>query len=399
MLKQIEPFTSFTGFTYSSPTVSAHLINEYADYVSGNTLTQSLIFKFDGASGQYFEKTFSPAIDVSDYSEIVMSIHSRNYNGAGISYKKPADFKYKIDFGTGKEFYLPIPMSFSDITIALGSITSIERIRVTALSNDRDYVFFSNMLAIKDELPLDLFTAIQERLEKEIADVYPDGYSVGTIASASTGDDSIDIDGNRYFLGKYSLIKIKDGSGSECVHLGENDEYSYKMLPTVNNGVLVNNYTSATVYLQFPVVYGTFQDDIILPSISVWGFAPEPVLRGSKLQVIPDTYKTDGSLTERRDAQIQLYRIFLAVESRQNQLNGIICQFVRNFIAREELYMNGRKYEIKSEAPPIETEPVEPINDTYKHVYEMVVEVKEEIGARVTLPNTTTITGTVNIQE
>lgn len=388
----IDALTSFTGWTFSHPSkVSAHVVNEYSEYIAGNTNDASLIFKFSDANGEYAEKVFSTPIDVISYNEVVISVLSRAFAGAGIDYKKPADFMYKIDFGSGKEFYLPVPFSFSDITFFLNGITSIERIRITAVHSDTDYLFVSNCVAVKDELPLDILRSVQEKMESEITEDLGDGIAVGTVASASAGDDSITIGGDRFYCESYALLLIKDGSNQEYIQVGDNDGSTYKLMHTVNNGVLTNSYTGATVYLQIKVRFGISQDDIILPSICLWGFTPEPIFRGSKIQSIFDTYKTDGSLTERRDAQIQLYRIFFQCESRNYELNGIMGQYVRDFLAREFVYMNGRKFEIKGTVAATEQEPADGVNDVFRHTYEGSIEVKEDIGKRSVLPNTSTI--------
>lgn len=393
----IEDFTSFTGFVASHASVTFPIVNEYPDMIAGNELETSLVFRFNGAQGKYFEKVFAQPIDVTDFKEIVFSIFSREFRGAGYEMKRPDDFKYKIDFGGADEFFIPLGMNFADVTLWLNGITSISRIRVTALHNDDDYIFMSNMVAVKDELPLDIFRAVKEKLDFEIAKLYPDGLLIGTVSSAASGAKQINIAGAREFIDKYSIVKIKDGSGEELVELDDNDEGTYKLSPNFNDGELVNSYTNALVYLQFYTRFGTSQDEVVLPSISIWGMTPEPILRGGKIQSILDTYKVDGTLTERRDAQIQLYKISLNIESRWNEINATIAQIVRDFLAREQLFINGRRYEITSSAVPEEITPVEAINDIFILIYEMGIEVKEDIGLREVLEVTSVINRTITM--
>lgn len=398
----VEPFTSFTDFTAGN-TAALELVNQLPEYIAGNTLTASLMFKFM-AAGDYVEKVFASPVNTTGYDELVFSVYSvnRQYSGVSLLRKPPAaqadftdqDFAYKIDFG-GAEYYVPIGQTLHDVTIRLQGTASITRVRITALRDGLDYLVLSNLVANIVEVPVDIWEAVQERVSADIAARYPDGLEVGMV-SAAAGATSITITGDRYFLEKYAVVKIKSVAGEEYHQLGENNNKTYKLIPSVSSGALTYTHAGAQVYLQLPVNKYMGQDDIQLPSCSLAGMNPEPVLRGSELDEKLDTFKVSGTVLARRDARIQFYRISLNVQSRSLQLCAIISQFVRDFIGREVLWVGGRKFELVPGAPPTEVEPAEGINDVWLHTYEFGIEVKEELGTLVELPLTTTFNTTVN---
>lgn len=400
MQKPVDLFDTNAGWVFTGG-ASYKGVNTYAEFISGNLNTSSQVYHFNGAGDM--TKTPLTPIDIAGCSELVFSVWSRELKGWGSEMKRPNDFKYRIDIqfalaGPFYGYYIPLGYRMQDVTIKLpAGVSQIFSIVITSLHTVDDYIMLSNMVVVKDEIPLDIFSSIKEVLDADILAYLGDGIEIGDVAAALAGDDKITITGLRQYADKYAVVKIKDSLNSEIHQLGENDEVKYAFTTNISTGILAHNYTNAKVYLQVPVSYGVLQKELELPSVGVWGMAPEAINRGAKLESIVDTYRTDGTLMERRDGQIQLYRIFINIMSRSNEINAIIGQAIRTFIAREKLFINGRKFDLSSSGPAEEIEPVEPINDIFKHVYELGIEVKEDIAARVLLPVTTDVNGTVGI--
>ena len=97
-----ENFDSVTGWTASTGAV-VYGVNDIKDFIAGD-LSHSLIVGFN-ATGCYVTKIYSPAISTVGYKELTLHVWSR-LKGADDN-EKYTDFVYKIDFGSGKEYYFP----------------------------------------------------------------------------------------------------------------------------------------------------------------------------------------------------------------------------------------------------------------------------------------------------
>jgi hypothetical protein len=156
----------------------------------------------------------------------------------------------------------------------------------------------------------------------------------------------------------------------------------------------------ATVYLQFPTWINPRQDDIRLPGLAIWGVTPEPILRGSKLDILRDSFLSDGSESKQRvEGQILRYAILIDCESRSDELIDIMTRVVRVLAAGEKLWINGRKHDIYFTGTPIELRPTQGIDIISKIQYSIDVEVKENINDRQAVPTTTTINTTITTVE
>jgi len=389
----VEDFTTSTGWVASDATkVSVKALNELPDYIAGYN-TKSLVFEFkNDALNEYIEKDLSVSpFDVTNYNELVFHVWSREHQNTGVGLVKASDFKYKLDIYSSEGFLIGLSDHFQDITFDISEINTINKIRITALSNTGDFILFSEMLAVKDELPLDIFQGTKEAIENVIDNNYATQYPIGTV-TASAGDTDIDITGNRNWIDKYAVITITDGVNSETHQIAENTEINFKFNSMYNGNSMLKNYTAANVYLKIPVGFGRSAKEIFLPGIAIWGMTPEPILRGSKLDKIYDTYKSDFSATERRDAQIQNHTILVDCEARETQTEILadMSQLVRNFIAKEGLWINGKKFYIKHLGSPTFLEGLTKYNQINKIQWEFSVEVKEEIYSRTTIPAITT---------
>lgn len=355
-----------------------------------------MVFKIpSGNTGEYITKTVSA--DVTDYDELVFSIYSRNKRGN--EFIKPADFYYKIDIysgtGTVTEYYVPTVMNFSDVVIYISGMTTISRIRITALHDDEDYLIISNMLAVKDEIPLDIFTGVKEALEEDIVTAYGDGILIGT-TTASAGVSSITVSSEN-FLERYATILIDDGTNSEVHTIGDTADGLHQFLSIYDGATLVNDYTAANVYLTFPVEIASNSRELLMPSISIWGITPEHIWRGAKLEDVNDTFITGGNVYIRRQGALFNHTIALTCVARHNEILAYLSEIARRFIAREKLYINGRRYEIKFNSIPTETEPVQNTDIFPQIVYLFDVEIREEIWTRVSSPPADAATVTYTI--
>lgn len=391
MKLQIDTLTSVTGWTISSPSTITE--NEIENYIAGLN-TKSLMIKFDSTGGRNATKTFGTPFDVTDYETLVFSIWSQT-KGIDKNYLKPSDFAYKIKIDDTHEYYIPVWSSFSDISIGIEDVTSITQIKITALHTDTDYIIISEMVAEHEEIPYDILIAMKDNIDYLMNLDQGNGILLGTI-NATTGDTSITFSTTPNYLNRYGVVYITGGGNSETHQVDDNDSLIFQLNDNYDGNAILNDYTGASVYLMFPTYINPKQDDIRLPGMAVWGIEPEPVLRGSKLDTLRDSFLvSDYSSKERPDGQILRYPILIDCESRSDELIDIMTRIIRRLASREILWINGRKHDIYFTGTPTELRATQGFDIISKVQYSIDVEVKENIFDRQAVVATTIITETI----
>lgn len=380
----IDNINAVTGWTGTSG-ASITGLTGMAMYSAGNNNT-SLIAKFDGLNS-YIEKSYSA--DISDYDEIILWISSRSLGKK--FHRSVDDYSYKIDFGdSDREFYLPVNSDFYYIRIK-ADFDTISRMRITALTDTTDYLILSYFIASKTVLPLDIFQGVKEQIEH-----YRDNNValkiIGTF-SGSTGDSSIEFDNPVPYLDRYAVIKIDDGVNSEIHGIISREGNKYVFSGAYNGNSLVNDYVDATVYLYYPIEFGTSEKDIVFPSITIWGFSPERQLITNELDHIIDSVKTsDDTYQERQVGQYLNWLLMIDCTCKEEwEVLGELSEIVRKVIGQKIIWVNGRKCYIDFEAPPVMKEPTEAYDIIPEVQYSANITVREELFNEQTLYKTTSI--------
>ena len=378
MKLSVEPFVSLSGWS-GDGSISADSLNEIPDYVADG-LASSVIFEIPaGNEGNYIEKTIS--VDVTGYEEIVLSVWSRRMKSD--DYLKGGDFSYKIAFEGTKEFYLPAYRNFTDVTIALGALTALTKVRITALHDLEDYLLLSACYAIDDEYPLDIMTAIESGLEAWVTSLIGDTIYSGT-ATGRKNADYMEVSGYGDFLDRYSIVKIV-GASTETHQVKEFIGDRMTFMSTYDGEKVLYTHSASPIYLQFPVVFGTAEREAAIPGITVWGMVPEPVPRATGIERRVDTYDVAGTFGDRREDQILRYTFLIDCVARQDELQARLNRVVRRFLGQNYLWINGRKHDFEWDMPPQDIRPEAPIETIAKSQYELAIEVKEPREARQSL--------------
>ena len=387
VIDNLDTTTSWTA----SGGATIYGVNAISSYIAGDN-DGSAIFKFN-ALNSYVEKTY--ATDVSDYDNFTIWIYSAGQRTS--QYRKAGDFFYKIDLGTGKEFYLNTYENFYYVSIDISDIDTIDRIRITSNHAEMDYLICSYAVASADIFPLDILNGVKERLEDE-RDNYFSQNNIGTI-TASAGDNSITFSSNVSFIDRYVVIQIDDGANSEKHQIEKKESNTIYFSDQFDGSSVVNNFTDANVYLYYPVNVGTIQQEIRVPSISVWGFAPERVLIDSEQSNILDSIQ-DNTFKERKEGQYLDWLLLIDCESREGyQVLGELSLITRQMIGKKYLWVNGRKINIDFEGASTEIDLSDEFEIVPKIQYPARVQIREDLYERTSLPKTTVINTTVEIEE
>jgi hypothetical protein len=401
MKKSIEEFTSNTGWTYNA-NGTFHGYNKHLEFVAGGN-SQSMIFKFSLVnSGQAKEVVKSGlSIDVAGYDDLVFSIWSRNKQNTGHTYQRASDFVYKLEVNGSKEMLIPLSSTFTDVVMDITDIDTITQIKITALHSDTDYLNISHMVAVTDQIPLDVFRALRDEIRKQLNIYYPrfiasdsnvsgvtnKGIKIGTITE-SAGAKSIVLNAPQY-IENASAILIDGGGNSEIHHIEKSDNKEHFFSSLFDGRTLVNSYTNADVYLYIDVSFHNEEKQIILPSVAIWGMTPEPDFYARKEDLVRDTMLSDGSVNERPRGQLYDYNIIISCEARTLNIMNFMSKVVRDMIGREVLWINGRKMDLNFTGSPTFIEPKEDYNEIPMIQYTANIELKEDIFTRESLSKVT----------
>ena len=390
MKKVIDNLDSLSGWTGSGG-ASVHALNALDEYIAGNN-DNSIMFNFNGLDS-YVEKTYSE--DITDYDEITIWAYS-NSKGNN-NYNKVTDFSYAIDFGNGNIFYLPIYNSFACVSVNIQALTSLDKIKIIAKHSDADTLILSYIVTSKELFPFDILQSLQEQLELE--KVRSASLKFASLLSGVGGDSYIEFESPPNFLDRFMAIKIDDGINSEIHHINKKENLNKFSFSGLYDGrLLKNTYTDANVYIYYPVEFGTTQKEIVLPSITIWSFAPERLEIVTDLEKQIKTVQYTGEFEEEQIGVYFRWLILIDCEAKEEwELLGEISNIVRKTISKKIIWINGQKGYIDFAVPAVEIYPTEDFDIVPKIQYAVNLEIQEKIYSPISLPAFTDLNFTANI--
>jgi len=369
-------------------------LNSIKEFVAGD-LENSVLLRFSGKDS-YAEKTYDSAIDLTGYTEILIWVWSRNKRRNG--YRNPkSDFSYSISFNDTEEFYLPIRESFFYAVFDCSQISSLEKIKIKALTDNEDHIIISYGVLSKDEFPIDVFTGIKEKIEIEISKTIQEKYLIGEF-TAESDSDRIRIAKDSPWIDRHSTILLKDETNSEIHSVSERKEGEFFFAKTYDGKFLKNDYEEGLVYLHFPVVFGRRQTEIELPSITLWGLEPELVPLANQMDAINDSHRvSDETVMERREGHFIKHTILIDCEARQDELLAELTTVIRRVIGSTYFYCNGKKLALSFFGGAKEIDSTESFQIIPKVQYTVDVIIQEEVYEKEKLNSTKAIQASVEI--
>lgn len=384
MINEFENFDSITGWVASTG-AAIHGLCSDKTFIAGN-LSNSLMLKFS-TQNAYCTKTFGTAISTVGYSQLVLHVGSR-INRSN-DYRKLSDFLYKISLGTGKEYYLPTPQTFCDITIDISDITSIEQIKITYLGTEEDYLFLSYGCLVEDDMPLNIYLGIKKEIDAQLL-AAKNTFEVGTITGAA-GDKQLTFTTAPSWIDRYAAVRIA-GTADEIHHISDTTETDYKFSSLFAGSSLLASHSSKKVYLHPVCEYGKKHKEIVIPSINIWGVTPEPQYLDNDMDLVLDTWKDGKIVSERPVGRFFKYDIMIDCEARSDEVLMLLSRCVKKAIqGNYRIWCGGKAVQIEINGIPVEEYPTDTLTIIPKIQFMVAVVVREEVASRVSLPATTDI--------
>lgn len=369
-------------------------LNEFSDKIAGLNDASLLAAFSEDDDTQVLSKSYD-SIDISDYDTLILSAVSRNYGKDDYS---DNTFYYKIAINDSNEYYLPVNKTFNNIDIAIDDVDTLDKIEITALHGEKDYLWISEIVVEKQDLAIDIMEAVKEHLEYYIDKAVGDGLTLGTV-SGSSGDSQVTFPDISY-LEQYAVFKISDGTNEETHQIesiGRDLEVTF--MSTFDGSSLQNDYDEADLILTFPVHINPDEKNICLPGLTVWGFTPTPLFRTGMLDHYVFAYNTDGSVITQAEGQLLTMALQIDCEARQSYLLNICAKAVRYWLENQILWVSGRFHELSWNDPAIETPPSSGIDIIPKLQYNLAIEAREMFADRQTYYPVTDTTLTINMEE
>jgi hypothetical protein len=182
------------------------------------------------------------------------------------------------------------------------------------------------------------------------------------------------------FLARYSCIEIKDDDNTEAHQIITDNNNKYTFSSLFDGRVFKNNFDKFECDLLFPVRFGVWEKEIILPSFTLWEFAFTQTHRNAEL--LPDVYQRNiedkiiGSLTQ---GAVNAYKILVDVESHSYELIEHMTFSVKRMLADNCIWVNNQKCFIQLMSDPVEITPNEDLSIIPKVQYNINVSFRENV--------------------
>lgn len=380
MKVELDSLDSAAGWTLTG-SVSAS-VNGHPEFVA-DALAGSLLVHFPvGSKGMGISKALD--VDASGCSEVTLSVWSRNFGGTlGLD---PAGHRYSVAFEATKAYCLPLPFGFDSVDFGIDGWTKATKLEVLALTDDEDWMVLSACYAVREDLPLDLFSAVKAGLEAKVLEVAGKGIPAGKVTCAA-GADSVTLSEYGY-IDRYCTLLIDDGANSEVHRVNRYDRPSL-WFGAAGDGVRTKYaHAAADVYLALPVEFGTEETEAVVPGISVYGMASADAQTDQDTFTVIDTLNLLGGAAARRVQWLQEYDVFVDCEARHSYVLALLARAARRWMAGSVLWVNGRKLELMCSESGDYVEPDSAVDAIPKLQYRMKVSVREERADREYLPAT-----------
>lgn len=376
----VDACDSVTGWSASIPGITFSLTS-YEEYIAEHFGNALLVTIPSGSRGQTFEKTVT-LTGASNVTHFVVTAWSRRR--ASPFYPTIDSYSYQMQtFGPGTGWYgFPVFPGVGPVTMHPvvwgGNGTRTFRFKVN--HDDADVLLLSAAYLVSTELPLDILTGIKAEIEYWRDTRYAQDRYVCDVEGLQGAKELVISSAS--FIDRYAVVTIwNDANDFETHQIDTIDGEKITFLSTYDGRSLTRDYDPATggyLYLEFPVVYGTTEIEAAVPSIALWTMAPEPLLRtGLLASEVSAAMVTDDAWVRSREYMNMKFPVLIDITSRHNETLAFMSRFVRNFLSRGVVWINGARHNFVWSIPSRETLPTLPVETLPQVQYTLEVEVLE----------------------
>lgn len=377
----IDNLTETTGWTVNAPSTVSQI--SFSEWLAGHNSSSLMFFFDDDDTTRTATKTYS--VDVSDYDELVFHIHSFKYKQN--RYRYNTDFNYKITLNGTEVFYVPMYTTWNDVTIDISGINTLTEIKLEPLHDTNDYVVWSYIVAVKEEISIDMMEGLKDLIENEQSERSLQRVQIGTV-SVSNGDTAFTINNHTENIERYTVIQIDDTVNSEIHLITGTDSYNGITEMDLNNfdgNTIQNDFTNAPIYVYYPVTINNQEREIYIPGITIWGVSPEAFATQSEIDSRVDSWQP-SAVSERGVGQQFRYNFLIDCEARDYMHLQKCHEVVRKAIAKKIVWIDGKRFRMDFVGPATEIEPTEAVDIIPKIQYNVAIEITEELFDRLALP-------------
>lgn len=349
--------------------------NEISDYIANNYSVSTLV-NFT-ATDQYVQRIFDSAIDVSNYTELIFHVVNLTYGK--VNYESVDYFDFKIEIGTGNEFYMKAFPSLAHQTISIEEISSIDMIKITSLSDNDNVLIISSLMAVNNDYPYDMFSSMKSLIEN-VRDEQNE--KIITTLTVDSGIASVEFGSTINYLNELTIIKISDDTNSEIHQIKSIVDMVIEFNNNFDGNSIINSYTDANVSLYYPVEFQQIEMERNISGISIWGISPNFYDIETDIGVIYDSWAIDGSLKKQSTGHYVEYIVQIDVESRSYEILNELSKIVSIAIGRNKLWINNFRCYIDFSSPATEQIISEPSNIIPKISFFCSVKFKYDIYNR-----------------
>jgi hypothetical protein len=300
-------------------------------------------------------------IENGNYIKLAFNISSHDHPCA---LHRESDATYRLWVGESY-FTFSVPQQLSRVTLP---ITGAGQIKLEALHGGNDYVVISDLRIVSASLPADLLESVKVGIERHIRSPLTAGQ-----VSVKAGDREITFADEWEWLERNVVIRL----GNKRYQIKNYANNTASLGYTYNGNVIQEDFEGIAV-VETPVEIGYYDREADLPGIALWYNAPIPTERhapGEYLWCIKD----GAEMYMKRNGTIESWRVSIEVAAHSPELVSIASRAVRAFLAEYTVWCHGNKLWFNWKEPTADTEPVEDFDIVPRALYQIDVEIEEDL--------------------
>jgi hypothetical protein len=367
---KVLPCDTTAGWALDAGTTAS--VNEWPDYVSGYHSGALMLASGVAAAGG---AQADVSVPVSGLSWLTLTATSVRKATGPI--RRASDAKVTITLtldGVQVPFYVPTYSHAYRVRLPLQGAALLTRIRVDFAAGDR--LVLSNVLAVREDMPLDLLNAVKSALELRRDVLMGRGIRLGTLTCAA-GDRRVTVATDWSWLERYAVFTVGDGAEAETHQADNATGASFTLGRAYGGPAMLRNHAAAPVYLTFPVEVGRFDTEVRLPGLCVWHSSPGPATITSRLTERLECFRAGDAVLVRDGARVA-WRVMIDHEARSPELVAYMTQACRALMASGVLWVHGVKCWFEWSEPAVDAEPDMAYDILPRSAYALTAEVRED---------------------